>query len=95
MCVMSMVHDYLGRYPWPDVPSMPKPVYVPVASYPPVPTLDWSAIKIAIEDFHKSVAAAKIVDDLTGQPDCEDPDKLRLAEKIVALEKRIAELEAK
>jgi hypothetical protein len=101
MCVRSMVYDYWNKYPWPQ----PLPIYVPYPvpqpqPYDPMPRqpqieINWEVVKADIEKFKKSIAAAKVVDDLTAQPDCEDPDKAKLKEKIEALEKRIKQLEAK
>lgn len=51
--------------------------------------------KKLIEAFKKAVAAARVVDELTSQPDCEDPEKAALVDRVAALEKRLEELAAR
>jgi hypothetical protein len=43
-----------------------------------------------IKDFHKALAAAKIVDELTDQPDCHDPEKAILEDRVAKLEGELA-----
>lgn len=47
-------------------------------------------LRSLIDRFEKAVAAAKVVDNLTDQPDCVDPDKAQL-ERVVAYWKGRAE----
>ena len=42
-----------------------------------------------IDDFKRTIEAAKTVDALTGQPDCVDPEKAKLMQ---AIERRMAEM---
>lgn len=46
-----------------------------------------------IHEFKVAVKAAKLVDRLTSQPDCEDPEKVRLEERVAELELRLKALE--
>lgn len=48
-----------------------------------------------IENFKQAVQAAKIVDRLTNQPDCEDPEKKKLEEKVAKLEQEIKSINNK
>lgn len=48
-----------------------------------------------IDDFRKATEAAKIVDVLTGQPDCEDPEKAKLEDRVAELERQVKKLKAK
>lgn len=85
MCVVSMVHDHY----W--------PVFEPYTgrqqtiTIPPFPTVSNDLEKIikAIEDFKRAIEAAKTVDSLTQQPDCVDPEKAKLLERVEWLEKEI------
>lgn len=45
-----------------------------------------------LEDFLRAGAAAKVVDDLTGQKDCVDPEKATLQERVRELERKVEEL---
>jgi hypothetical protein len=45
-----------------------------------------------LEDFAEAGAIAKKLDALMAQPDCEDPDKLKLVERVAELEKQLAAL---
>lgn len=82
MCVVSMVYDrFEPLIPYPPWQPTPEPEQVKL-------------LKELIEQFQKAAEAAKVVDRLTGQPDCLDPDKAKLDERVVALEDRIAQLEA-
>jgi hypothetical protein len=49
------------------------------------------ALRALIAQFREATAAAKKVDELTAQPDCEDPEKIRLQDRVRELE---AQLEA-
>ncbi|AFU88366.1 hypothetical protein CcrSwift_gp048 [Caulobacter phage CcrSwift] len=108
MCVVSAVMDY-GRRQWPDlmgpggptiVPGVDQPWFeivspglppAPVHPQPKVPT------RAEIEAFRRLVQAANEFDEKTGQPHCEDPEKIKLldainklADRLDAIEKRLA-----
>lgn len=51
-------------------------------------------LKKLIADFKEAVEAAKKVDALTGQPDCVDPAKQKLEDRVAELERKIAKFEA-
>lgn len=92
MCVYSMVLDHFApRFPWPEPPPPPE---TPWSGYPVLP-VDWKAIDKSLDDFRKAAEAAKLIDKLTGQPDCEDPSKKALEERVAILERELASLKAK
>lgn len=90
MCVLSMVHDhYLPKFPGLTVGTT-------TIQWPPQQPLSAEqveAVKKLIAEFYEATRAAKVVDSLTGQPDCVDPAKATLVERVRALEIRVAELE--
>lgn len=51
-----------------------------------------ASIKELIKSFKEALEAAKVVDKATNQPDCEDPEKKKLEDRVAALEKRLDEL---
>lgn len=105
MCVVSMVFDhftgpfepYVPMVPWAPPPPQP-PLPFPAA----VPALDPSWVALTrqqaqelgrlIAEFREALRAARVVDKLTGQPDCQDPDKAELLRRVQYLEQRLAEL---
>lgn len=54
-----------------------------------------SKIEKLLIDFHTAAKAAKTVDILTSQPDCEDPEKKKLENRVANLEKQIKQLKAR
>lgn len=84
MCVMSMVVDYYK-------PQFDRYVYSgqnQIVIYPDAQP-DWGKL---VREFREAIQAAKRVDDLTGQPDCVDPEKAKLTERVAELERKIAEM---
>lgn len=81
MCVVSNVYDHYRPQiqPWtlPDT----------TIKYPQPSELD--ELRKLIREFRQAVAAAKTVDALTGQPDCADPEKAALEERVAKLEKAL------
>jgi hypothetical protein len=59
------------------------------ADYIIVSRAEVERLKALIESFRKAVEAAMIVDSLTGQPDCVDPEKQRLQDRVDELEKQL------
>lgn len=86
MCVYSMVHDHYT----PIIPVI-QPVQPGTFQWPPNPEpADAQKVVDAIAGLREALKAAKIVDDLTGQPDCVDPEKAKLMDRIAELEKALA-----
>lgn len=89
MCTVSMVYDHYGsKIPIPKIPS------TGAYSIPPVPVLpaDVAAeLRQLIAEFREAVAAAKVVDRLTDQPDCEDPAKASLEDRVARLERLLTQ----
>lgn len=69
----------------------------PITPYTPHTSIPWpwqTATQLAelqkvIADFKEAVEAAKTIDRLTGQPDCEDPEKMKLIGRVAELERQI------
>jgi hypothetical protein len=79
--------------------------YIPPVTTIPLPTQGWpqprrvgdltvDELKELLAGFHLAVQGAETFDRLTGQPDCVDPEKAKLMERVEALEKRLAEHDA-
>lgn len=88
MCAVSMVYKhYEQQFP-------PRPLGPP-RSIPwqpmPIGAAEVAEIRQLIAEFHEALAAAKRVDELTKQPDCFDPKKATLEERVAELERRLAE----
>lgn len=88
MCVVSMVMDHFGKrfeplYPY---PNWPRPTIQPLQPFDPV------GAKVLIDEFKKAVEAARTVDKLTNQPDCEDPEKAKLEARVAELERLVERL---
>lgn len=80
MCSVSIVGDYYSdRFKW--VPQqIPAPVFQAGIS-----RFEFEALRAEVREMKELLKAAKRIDELTGQPDCE------MDEKLVVL-RRIAEL---
>ncbi len=95
MCTLSMVYDHFDKQ-FPD-PSdwhrwvQPPAIAPAIAPYQPQSPMVEEMRKL-IAEFREAVAAARKVDVLTKQPDCEDPEKARLTERVAQLEAMVAEL---
>lgn len=96
MCVVSMVYDHYlpkigeystGKIDWSGLLQHSKPD-------PEMKELK-EELKKLIKEFKEAVAAARQVDRLTGQPDCSDPDKAKLEERVAELEKLVGDLRRK
>jgi hypothetical protein len=83
MCVISLVLDY-GNQNWPQQWSQP-----PTNPTPPVVAEEQRKF---IDAFKKLMEAAKEFDEVTGQADCEDPEKAQLLDRIAKLERRLDEM---
>lgn len=99
MCVYSMVVDHFNPLiPHPDtLPWFTRPTTLPapgITVTPPAQAATIEEIKTLLDAFRKSLEAAKVVDALTGQPDCEaaEADKAALLRRVEALEAAVAQL---
>jgi hypothetical protein len=95
MCVVSMVHDsYTDKLPWvepyvpPEAERWAKHV---VGTYPLGAPIDFNKLREMIDEFRALIEAAKFIDSKLSQPDCLDPEKAKLEEKITQLEAVIAQ----
>jgi hypothetical protein len=97
MCVLSMVFDHyeplipFPRHPQP-IPSTQPPFRIIELPTPPMTQDQAEMIMKLIESFKKAVDAAKVVDNLTGQKDCVDPEKEKLLARVSELEKQIKKM---
>lgn len=91
MCVVSAVTDYGMTKMWPNpVPYQPWVNPEPANPDGYFQRLNNEEVR-KIREFLKLVDTARLVDMLSGQPDCPDPDKV---EWLAQLEARLAALEA-
>lgn len=65
----------------------------PWATQPPYGEL--VELRLLIAEFKQALEAAKAVDRLTGQPDCEDPEKVKLVDRVAELERQVKKLSRK
>lgn len=86
MCLVSNIMDAYKPHIPQAFPYSPPSQGWPAAS--PSLRKELDELRQLIDSFHRAVEAAKEFDRLTGQPDCVDPEK-------AVLEQRVAELEAK
>ncbi len=85
MCVISMVIDrFEPQFPviGPSQTADPR-----LFTWPP--SIDLAELRKLVDEFKQAVEAAKTVDRLTGQPDCVDPEKAKLVERVAELERRL------
>lgn len=99
MCVLSGVYDHyremfpsaLSPFRQPLIPRQPFPTQI--VNIPTVlPSPEIEDLRQLVKDFKEAVKAAKLIDKLMKQPDCEDPEKAKLEERVAALEKELAKL---
>lgn len=86
MCVYSMVMDHFEpQFPWSI--TEPRLDWTPPTQIQQAPAADWLKL---LEEMKEAAEAAKVVDRITGQPDCVDPEKQKLEERVADLEKLLA-----
>ena len=104
MCVMSMVFDHYEKIipdvmPWtvptvqPYTPPIPGTFTSAELLYMIVSREEIEALKLLISQFREAVEAARVVDRLTNQPDCEDLEKKKLEQRVAALEAQLAQMQ--
>jgi hypothetical protein len=84
MCVVSMIGDHYARR-WP-------PYWQPPTVYPTTGTAinvtpgisrdEFEALRAEVAEMKELLRAAKRIDELTGQPDCEIDEKLAVLRKV-------------
>jgi hypothetical protein len=91
MCIYSMVIDHFEPLiPWPKRDLTWPPQQEQTTS--PLTPEQVKMLEEILGQFKKAADAAKIVDDLTGQKDCVDPEKEKLLTRVAELEKQIAKM---
>lgn len=93
MCTFSMIVDELG----PKIPDIqPNPGWYPQS--PPLSFTQYSPAQIEewrkfFEESKAKLAAAKAEDEAAGTPDCTDPAKAPILERLAEMERRLAAIE--
>lgn len=95
MCVLSMVFDqYQPLLPkkWTDLPTWKPPTPKELAD----PSLEArvKALEELVKELKEAIKLAKQLDAVTHQPDCEDPEKAKLLDRIKKLEAEIKKFKA-
>jgi hypothetical protein len=92
MCVYSNVAQQIG--PWiPQVPVYPQPYTPGIDPTQIIPDRSNEELRELLDTFKELLDAAAKVDEVTGQPDCADPEKTKVLERLDELEERLAEVE--
>lgn len=83
MCVTSFVGDYYAdRWRW--VPnSVPSPILPDM--WGPITRAEFDDLKREVAEMLELMKAAKRIDELTGQPDCEMEDKITVLRQVAKL----------
>ena len=88
MCIVSMIHDHyqpqFEPYKWVSSTTTPG-----AGTFAFGPTVDVEKLEKLIKDFNEAIFAAARLDVLTKQPDCVDPEKAMLQERVAELEKQL------
>lgn len=84
-----------AQAPMEPSPTYPNPIPQITIGTIPSPNPDLAELRQLIADFKEALKAAKLLDKLTKQPDCEDPKKATLEERLAKLEAIINELRHK
>lgn len=98
MCVYSVVLDHYKPFfqePFfQDIvaPAVQQPQITTVNNFQIISKEEIEYIKKLITEFKEALEAAKLIDRLIKQPDCEDPEKKKLEDRVALLEQRIAQL---
>lgn len=110
MCIVSAVMDQWNPHiprpvqPWTYPPLAPTPTVIPltvgpgtIQMQPPSVAEDGTPnaiVRELIESLRKAIEAAETLDRLTGQPDCADPEKAKLLDRVDVLESRLDAIDA-
>lgn len=99
MCMMSLVMDQYrpfippSDYRWnPNVlpPGVNPPSVTPYILPTPIPApISAEDLRRLLDAFKKACAAAEEFDEITGQPDCVDPEKAELIDRVAELEAQL------
>jgi hypothetical protein len=95
MCSVSQTFDQWQPYiPYPVTTNPILPNSNPLVFTTTFPTshpitLTPEQLVELLSAFHKAVESARILDQLTNQPDCEDPVKAELLKRVAELEKQL------
>lgn len=83
MCVTSVIGDDFARRLPQRYPDHTQWIKTPYISGPT--RAEFDALKAEIQELRELLKAAKRYDEATGQPDCEQEDKIALLKKLAAV----------
>lgn len=83
MCTVSFVGDFY-RDRWTQPPSVVPPTdhYMIIS---PVTRAEFDALRREVAEMKELLKAAKRIDEVTGQPDCEMADKVEVLRRVADL----------
>jgi hypothetical protein len=85
MCTVSMVTDhYLDKWQ-PHFQTLPPTWQVPPLGRLGISRDEFDALRREVEELKSLLVRAKAYDERTGQPDCENDEKMETVRKIAAL----------
>lgn len=83
MCIVSNIGDFYHQQWQPYVQPIPNTSSWTII--PPVSRAEFDALKRDVEEMKELMRAAKRMDELLGQPDCEMAEKLAVLRKVAEL----------
>lgn len=83
MCTVSMVMDHYQ----PIFPNYPATMITIPDSLSPA---ELKELRALVKEFKEALKAAKLLDRVLKQPDCEDPEKMKLEKRVAKLERQLA-----
>lgn len=93
MCALSFVMEQWS--PWVPQPAQQWPSQIGWTEPQPQVAEDATNeyVREMLDSLEKAMEAARKLDELTGQPDCVDPDKAKLLNRVEELERRLQQIE--
>lgn len=91
MCIVSNVMDHFGTTPWPggiDIRGTSSTGGI-VFGPPQLSADELNELRAFIKEFRQAVTAAEFLDRIMKKPDCVDPEKAKLVERIAFLEAQL------
>jgi hypothetical protein len=106
MCVVSNVSDFYGpKFPQPTGPNFApdiqgigplgplNPFTITTVASDPALVREVARLGKLIEDFRKAMVAAELLDELMDQPNCVDPEKAKLVDRVNELEAKLRQIQ--
>lgn len=100
MCVLSMVMDEFSKAPeWQLIPNkqigwpyLTNPGNITISSPQTLTKEDINKLEQLIKDFKEAVNIAQKLDILLKKPDCVDPEKHKLVQRVAELEAQLEQI---